>query len=147
MVNTSTTKAPSADLPFAHLGLKPKPAVTRLSGSGTAETSLVPVDLTLGVLLGVLLLVAAGVAARFHPSPDSRTDRGPGDRHRWAEAAARLALVSLVINWAVNNLAALLLTGLVPSKGIAPIPITGILIGGALTVRNRWSAHSDLWQR
>ncbi|MEV3898130.1 hypothetical protein OG333_35775 [Streptomyces anulatus] len=62
-------------------------------------------------------------------------------------AAARLALVSLVINWAVNNLAALLLTGLVPSKGIAPIPITGILIGGALTVRNRWSAHSELWQR
>ncbi|UPT46436.1 MULTISPECIES: hypothetical protein, partial [Streptomyces] len=37
MVNTiNSTKAASADLPFAHLGLKPKPAVTRLPGSGTA---------------------------------------------------------------------------------------------------------------
>ncbi|MDG4866347.1 ABC transporter permease, partial [Streptomyces sp. T-3] len=34
----------------------------------------------------------------------------------------------------VPVVAALLLTGLVPVKGIALIPVTGILIGGALTV-------------
>lgn len=129
--------------------------------------------------------MAAGVAARFHPSPGSRTDRAREIVIAGLRAAAQPALVSLVINWAVNNLAALLalllmmfagavrtagrritgnhtwwltaapiaasvvpvvaallLTGLVPLKGIAPIPITGILVGGALTVRNRWSAHS-----
>ncbi|MFJ6808655.1 ABC transporter permease [Streptomyces anulatus] len=143
----------------------------------SSAASFVPVNLTLGVLLGVLLLVAAGVAARFQLSPDSRTDRAREIVIAGLRAAAQLALVSLVISWAVNNLAALLafllmmfavavrtagrritgnhtwwltaapiaagvvpvvaallLTGLVPLKGIALIPITGILIGGALTV-------------
>ncbi|MEV1047803.1 ABC transporter permease [Streptomyces sp. NPDC049916] len=143
----------------------------------TSAASLVPVNPTLGVLLAVLLLVAAGVAARFRLRPDSRTHRPREIVVAGVRAAAQLALVSLVINWAVNNLlallgfllvmfavavrtagrritenhtwwltaapigagvvpvvAALLLTGLVPLKGIALIPVTGILIGGALTV-------------
>lgn len=55
--------------------------------------------------------------------------------HTWWLTAAPIAA-------SVVPVVAALLTGLVPLKGIAPIPITGILIGGALTVRNRWSAHS-----
>src|ERR1044072_3001311 len=49
------------------------------------------------------------------------------DNHTWWCAAVPIAAgVAPVV-------AALLLTGLVPLKGIALIPITGILIGGALT--------------
>ncbi|MGW7689682.1 ABC transporter permease [Streptomyces asiaticus] len=139
--------------------------------------SLLPVNLTLGVLLGLLLVVAAGVVYWFRLSPDSTADRPREIVVAGVRAAAQLAAVSLGLTWAVTNLAglagflvvmfgvavrtagrrltsnhtwwltaapiaagvvptvaALLLTGLVPAKGLVLIPISGILIGGALTV-------------
>lgn len=131
---------------------------------------LLPVNLTFGAVLAVLLTCAATVAALAHLAR-SRDIAVAGVR-----AAAQLAAVSLVIGWVVRSVplllaflvlmyavavrtagrrltpnrswwwaglpiaagvvpvvATLLLTGLVPVKGIALIPVTGILIGGALT--------------
>ncbi|WP_446039797.1 ABC transporter permease [Streptomyces sp. SID1121] len=143
----------------------------------SSAASLVPVNLTLGILLAVLLLVAAGVAAVVHLTPEAGRSRSREILVAGVRAAVQLAAVSFVIVWVVKSLpallaflavmfavavrtagrrlttnhtwwltavplavgvvpvvAALLLTGLVPLKGIALIPITGILIGGALTV-------------
>ncbi|MEU3821668.1 ABC transporter permease [Streptomyces sp. NPDC030392] len=131
---------------------------------------LLPVDLTLGAVLAVLLASAAAVTAlaRLRPPRETLT--------AGLRAAVQLAAVSLAIGWVVGALpllllflllmyavavrtagrrltpgrtwwwaaapigagvapvvAALLLTGLVPPRGIALIPVTGILIGGALT--------------
>ncbi|MEJ8634770.1 ABC transporter permease [Streptomyces sp. MS2.AVA.5] len=132
---------------------------------------LLPVNVTFGAVLAVLLAVAATVAAV------ARLGRAREIAVAGVRAAVQLAAVSLVIGWVVRSLpllfafvllmyavavrtagrritanrtwwwaalpiaagvfpvvAALLLTGLVPVKGIALIPVTGILIGGALTV-------------
>ncbi|WEH42997.1 ABC transporter permease [Streptomyces sp. AM 2-1-1] len=142
-----------------------------------SAASLLPVNLTLGILLGVLALVAAAVAGVCHLAPDDRTNRAREILIAGVRAAVQLAAVSLVLTWAVDEVlgllvflavmfavavrtagrritgnhtwwlacvpiaagvapvvAPLLLTGLVPLKGIALIPVTGILIGGALTV-------------
>ncbi|MFB6712851.1 ABC transporter permease [Streptomyces sp. NPDC056358] len=131
---------------------------------------LLPVDITLGVVLALLLAAAAGVAA-LASLGRSREILLAGLR-----AAVQLAAVSLLIGWVVGSLppllafvalmyavatvtagrrvtrnrtwwwaalpigagvapviALLLFTGLVPVRGIALIPVTGILIGGALT--------------
>ncbi|MGW8888215.1 ABC transporter permease [Streptomyces sp. NPDC055749] len=131
---------------------------------------LLPVNVTLGVVLAVLLAFAAAVAA-WASLGRSREIVVAGLR-----AAVQLAAVSALIGWVVHALApllgfvvlmfavavwtaghritgnhtwrwaalpigaavvpvvaALLLTGLVPLRGIALIPVTGILIGGALT--------------
>ncbi|MFE6662509.1 ABC transporter permease [Streptomyces sp. NPDC057697] len=131
---------------------------------------LLPVNITLGVVLAVLLAAAAGVAA-LASLGRSREILLAGLR-----AAVQLAAVSLLIGWVVRSLppllafmalmyavavrtagrrvtrngtwwwaalpiaagvvpvvALLLLTGLLPVRGIALIPVTGILIGGALT--------------
>ncbi|WP_326649675.1 ABC transporter permease [Streptomyces sp. NBC_01750] len=131
---------------------------------------LLTVNVTFGVVLAVLLVVAATVAAVAHLGR-AREIVVAGVR-----AAVQLAAVSLVIGWVVRSVplllgflllmyavavwtagrritgnrtwwwawlpiaagvvpvvAALLLTGLVPLKGIALIPVTGILIGGGLT--------------
>ncbi|MCX4969060.1 ABC transporter permease [Streptomyces sp. NBC_00654] len=131
---------------------------------------LLPVTVTLGVVLAVLLVFATAVAA-WASLGRSREIVVAGLR-----AAAQLAAVSLAIGWVVHSLASLLgfvalmfvvavwtaghritgnrawrwaalpigagvlpvvgvllLTGLVPVRGIALIPVTGILIGGALT--------------
>ena len=141
-----------------------------------SAASLVPVNVTLGVLLAVLLISAAGAVAWFHLAPDTRTNRSREVLTAGLRAALQLVLVSLVITWAVTSpvglpvflavmftvavrtagrritsddswwlaaapivagvvpvVAALELTRLVPLKGITLIPITGILIGGALT--------------
>ncbi|MFF4786920.1 ABC transporter permease [Streptomyces griseorubiginosus] len=143
----------------------------------SSAASLVPVNITLGVLLAALLLAAAVVAGRFHLDPHPYKSRAREILVAGLRAAAQLAVVSVVITWAVKAVAgllvflivmfsvavrtagrritsdrtwwltaapiaagvvpvvaALLLTGLVPLRGIALIPITGILIGGALTV-------------
>ncbi|MEU0945687.1 ABC transporter permease [Streptomyces canus] len=143
----------------------------------SSAASLVPVNITLGVLLAALLLAAAVVAGRFHLDPHPYKSRAREILVAGLRAAAQLAVVSVVIAWAVKSVpgllaflvvmfsvavrtagrritsdrtwwltaapiaagvvpvvAALLLTGLVPLRGIALIPITGILIGGALTV-------------
>ncbi|AXE77707.1 ABC transporter permease [Streptomyces atratus] len=131
---------------------------------------LLPVDITLGVVLALLLAAAASVAA-LASLGRSREILLAGLR-----AAVQLAAVSLLIGWVVRSLppllgfvalmyavavrtagrritrnrtwwwaalpigagvapvvALLLLTGLVPVRGITLIPVTGILIGGALT--------------
>ncbi|APS21854.1 ABC transporter permease [Streptomyces sp. Tue 6075] len=131
---------------------------------------LLPVSVTLGVVLAVLLVFAAAVAA-WASLGRSREILVAGVR-----AAAQLAAVSLLIGWVVRSVApllgfvvlmfavavwtagrritanrtwrwaavpigagvlpvvgALLLTGLVPVRGVALVPVAGILIGGALT--------------
>ncbi|MFD9425284.1 MULTISPECIES: ABC transporter permease [unclassified Streptomyces] len=131
---------------------------------------LLPVTITLGVVLALLLAFAAAVAA-WASLGRSREIVLAGLR-----AAAQLGVVSLVIGWVIHSLApllgfvalmfvvavwtagrritgnrswrwaalpigagvlpvvgVLLLTGLVQVRGIALIPVTGILIGGALT--------------
>ncbi|EWS91302.1 hypothetical protein SSIG_01727 [Streptomyces filamentosus NRRL 11379] len=131
---------------------------------------LLPVSVTLGIVLAVLLVFAAVVAA-WASLGRSREILVAGVR-----AAAQLAAVSLLIGWVVRSVApllgfvalmfavavwtagrritrnrswrwaavpigagvlpvvaALLLTGLVPVRGMALIPVAGILIGGALT--------------
>ncbi|MEI5101126.1 ABC transporter permease [Streptomyces sp. PmtG] len=141
-----------------------------------AAQTLLPVDVTLGVVLLVLLIAAATVAAVFRLSPDGSRARAREIAVAGVRAAAQLAAVSLVIGWVVHHVAALFaflllmlavatrtagrritpngtwwwaavplvtpvapvvaaltLAGLVPVRGIAMIPVTGILIGGALT--------------
>ncbi|MFE7462729.1 ABC transporter permease [Streptomyces sp. NPDC057499] len=131
---------------------------------------LLPVDVTLGVVLAVLLAAAVWVAA-LASLGRSREILLAGLR-----AAVQLAAVSLLIGWVVRSLpptlgfvalmyavatrtagrrvtrngtwwwaalpiaagvapvvALLLLTGLLPLRGIALIPVVGILVGGALT--------------
>ncbi|WP_406292586.1 ABC transporter permease [Streptomyces sp. NBC_00624] len=131
---------------------------------------LLPVNITLGVVLA-LLLAAAAVVAAVASLGRSREITLAGLR-----AAVQLAAVSLLIGWVVRSLPALLgflvlmyavavrtagrritanrtwwwaalpiaagvapvigvllLTGLLPVRGLALIPVTGILIGGALT--------------
>ncbi|MFJ4438096.1 ABC transporter permease [Streptomyces sp. NPDC088923] len=142
----------------------------------SASQSLLPVNLTLGVLMCVLLLVAAVVVRAGRLSPDEGTNRSRQVLIAGVRAAVQLGVVSLVITWAVTNVLgllafllvmfvvavrtagrrltpngtwwltaaplavgvvpavlALLLTGLVPLKGISLVPLTGILLGGALT--------------
>lgn len=131
---------------------------------------LLPVNITLGVVLA-LLLAAAAVVAAVASLGRSREIVLAGLR-----AAVQLAAVSVLIGWVVGSLpallgfvvlmyavavrtagrritgnrtwwwaalpiaagvapviAVLLLTRLLPVRGIALIPVTGILIGGALT--------------
>ncbi|MET7525789.1 ABC transporter permease [Streptomyces sp. NPDC005248] len=131
---------------------------------------LLPVNITLGVVLA-LLLAAAAVVAAVASLGRSREIALAGLR-----AAVQLAAVSLLIGWVVRSLPALLgflvlmyavavrtagrritanrtwwwaalpiaagvapvigvllLTGLLPVRGLALIPVAGILIGGALT--------------
>ena len=131
---------------------------------------LLPVNITLGVVLA-LLLAAAAVVAAVASLGRSREIVLAGLR-----AAVQLAAVSVLIGWVVRSLPALLgflvlmyavavrtagrritanrtwwwaalpiaagvapvvgvllLTGLLPVRGLALIPVTGILIGGALT--------------
>ncbi|MGW5274685.1 ABC transporter permease [Streptomyces sp. NPDC004044] len=131
---------------------------------------LLPVNITLGVVLALLLAAAAVVAAV------ASLGRSLEIGLAGLRAAVQLAAVSLLIGWVVRSLpallgfvalmyavavrtagrritgnrtwwwaavpiaagvapviAVLLLTGLLPVRGIALIPVTGILIGGALT--------------
>ncbi|MGW6020431.1 ABC transporter permease [Streptomyces sp. NPDC055099] len=141
-----------------------------------AADALLPVNATLGVVLLVLLLVAATAAAVFRLSPDGTYGRAREILVAGVRAAVQLGVVSLVIGWVIHHVvalfaflllmfavaartagrritsngtwwwaalpiavpvvpvvAALTLAGLLPVKGIAMIPVTGILIGGALT--------------
>ncbi|WP_336052682.1 ABC transporter permease [Streptomyces sp. CA2R101] len=131
---------------------------------------LLPVNVTLGVVLAVLLAAAVAVAAL------ARLGHARAIAVAGLRAAAQLAAVSYLIGWVVHALpwllsflalmfavavrtagrritrnrtwwwaaapiaagvvpvvALLLLTGLVPPRGLTLIPVAGILIGGALT--------------
>ncbi|WP_199547048.1 ABC transporter permease [Streptomyces sp. N35] len=91
-----------------------------------ATVQLAAVSLLIGWVVRSVPLLLAFVVLMF--SVAVRTaGRRITDNSTWWWAAAPIAagVVPVVV--------ALLLTGLVPLKGIALIPITGILIGGALT--------------
>lgn len=88
----------------------------------SSAASLVPVNTTLGVLLAALLLAAAVVAGRFHLDPHPYKSRAREILVAGLRAAAQLAVVSVVIAWAVKSVPGLLAF------------LVGILIGGALTV-------------
>ncbi|MFF4274215.1 ABC transporter permease [Streptomyces sp. NPDC001536] len=141
-----------------------------------AVETLLPVNTALAVALVLLLLMGAASAAWFRLAPDGSCGRAREIAVAGARAAVQLAVVSLVIVWAVRHTAALLgflflmfavatrtagrrittnrtwwwaavplaapvapvmaglvLAGLLPVPGIAIVPVTGILIGGALT--------------
>ncbi|MGS2587689.1 ABC transporter permease [Streptomyces hebeiensis] len=131
---------------------------------------LLRVDVTFGVVLGLLLVAAVAVVAL------ARLGRAREIAVAGVRAALQLGAVSFLIGWVVGGvpptigfvalmyavavrtagrrvtpnrtwwwaavpigagvgpvMAVLLLVGAVPAKGIALIPVTGILIGGALT--------------
>jgi putative ABC transport system permease protein len=137
---------------------------------------LLPVNLTLGAVLAVLLALAITVAACARLSADSTRGQGRHLAVAGVRAAVQLTVVALAIGWVARSgwlllaflllmygaavrtagrrvtrnatwwwaavpigagvlpvVAALLLTGLVPPRGITLVPVTGILIGGALT--------------
>ncbi|MFD9035085.1 ABC transporter permease [Streptomyces sp. NPDC059567] len=99
-----------------------------LIAGGRAAVQLIAVSLVIGwvmrylpLLLGFLLLmygVAVWTAGR-------RVVPSPGRGWWWAGVPIAAGVVPVV--------GALVLTGLVPVRGVALIPVTGILIGGALT--------------
>ncbi|GAA2253295.1 ABC transporter permease [Streptomyces amakusaensis] len=108
---------------LAHLGRAREIVIA----GARAAVQLAAVSLVIGwvigslpLLLGFVLLMYA-VAVR---TAGRRITRGAS----WWWAAAPIAAGVFPV------LAALLLTGLVPLKGIALVPVAGILIGGALTV-------------
>ncbi|MGW2020161.1 ABC transporter permease [Streptomyces sp. NPDC001927] len=109
---------------FAQLGR----ARDSLVAGGRAAVQLIAVSLVIGwvmrylpLLLG-FLVVMYGVAVW---TAGRRVVPGAGHGRRWA-AVPIAAGVGPVVG-------VLLLTGLVPVRGVALIPVTGILIGGALT--------------
>ncbi|MER5971345.1 ABC transporter permease [Streptomyces sp. NPDC002055] len=151
-------------------------AAPPLPAESFAAEPLLPVNPTLGIVLGALLVAAAGVAAVARLADHDGRGYARAIGTAGLRAAVQLAAVSYVIGWVVRAVplllgfialmfavavrtagrritanrtwwwaavpiaagvlpvvAVLLLTGLVPLKGIALIPITGILIGGALT--------------
>ncbi|MFE2706833.1 ABC transporter permease, partial [Streptomyces mirabilis] len=74
----------------------------------SSAASLVPVNPTLGVLLAVLLLVAAAVAGWFRLDPHPYKSRAREILLAGFRAAVQLALVSVVITWAVKSVLGLL---------------------------------------
>jgi putative ABC transport system permease protein len=141
-----------------------------------AADALLPVNTTLGVVLGALLLATMGVAAAAHLVHDDGRRHARAVAFAGVRATAQLAAVSLLIGWVIGAvptllafvllmyavavrtagrritgnrtwwwaaapiaagvgpvLVVVLLTGLVPLKGITLVPVAGILIGGAMT--------------
>ncbi|MFF8275061.1 ABC transporter permease [Streptomyces lateritius] len=109
---------------FARLGR----ARDTLVAGGRAALQLVVVSLVIGavmrqlpLLLGFLLLMF-GVAVL---TAGRRVIPSPGSGWWWAGVPIAAGVTPVV--------GALVLTGLVPVRGVALIPVTGILIGGAMT--------------
>ncbi|MBP2055709.1 putative ABC transport system permease protein [Streptomyces griseochromogenes] len=142
----------------------------------SSAASLVPVNTTLGILLAALLFLATAIAGWCHLDPHPHKSRAREILVAGLRAVVQLALVSVVITWAVESVPGLLVflvlmltvavrtagrritgnhtwwlaaapiaagvlpvvvallgTGLVPLESVTLIPVTGILIGGALT--------------
>ncbi|MFB7508261.1 ABC transporter permease, partial [Streptomyces broussonetiae] len=74
----------------------------------SSAASLVPVNATLGVLLAALLLVAAVVAGRSRLDPHPYRSRAREILLAGVRAGVQLALVSVVITWAVKSVPGLL---------------------------------------
>jgi putative ABC transport system permease protein len=81
--------------------------------------------LTLGFI--ALMLAVASLTAGRRLNPKTATSGEAAHRSRWWLAAAPVALA------AVPVATGLLLSGLIPLRPIAVVPIVGILIGGAMT--------------
>ncbi|MFG3187819.1 ABC transporter permease [Streptomyces omiyaensis] len=114
----------AAVVAVARLG---RPRDTLLAGA-RAAVQLVAVSFAIGwvvhalpALLGFLLLMYA-VAVR---TAGRRVVPAPGRSWLWTAVPIGTAVAPVVL--------ALLATGVVPARGIALVPVTGILIGGALT--------------
>lgn len=73
----------------------------------SASSSLLPVDRTLGVVLVVLLVAAAGIAAHARLA-DENERYSRGIAYAGVRAAVQLAAVSTLIGWVVKHQAALL---------------------------------------
>ncbi|WP_248965100.1 ABC transporter permease [Sphaerisporangium perillae] len=97
-----------------------------LGASARAAAQLAAVSLVITSITRSLLLIAAFVLVMFLVAGGTAGRRITSDRTAW------WALVPIGAG-ALPVLAVLLATGLVPPRGIAVIPIAGILIGGALT--------------
>lgn len=72
-----------------------------------ASASLLPVDRTLGVVLALLLVAAAGIAAYAHLA-DAQEHYARGIATAGVRAAVQLAVVAALIGWVVRHEAALL---------------------------------------
>ncbi|MFG3489241.1 ABC transporter permease [Streptomyces sp. NPDC047972] len=114
----------TAVVAVARLG---RPRDTLLAGA-RAAVQLVAVSLVIGwvvralpLLLCFLLLMYA-VAVR---TAGRRVVPAPGRAWPWAAVPIAAAVFPVVV--------ALLLTGVVPARGVSLVPVAGILIGGALT--------------
>ncbi|MET7755820.1 ABC transporter permease [Streptomyces sp. NPDC005389] len=104
-----------------------RPRDTLFAGA-RAAVQLVAVSLAIGWVVRVLplllcfLLLMYAVAVR---TAGRRVVPAPGRAWVWTAVPIAAAVLPVVV--------ALLLTGVVPPEGIALVPVTGILIGGALT--------------
>nr|WP_202502362.1 ABC transporter permease [Streptomyces sp. SID5785] len=91
-----------------------------------AAVQLAVVSLVVGAVMHVMPLLLAFVALMFTVATFTAGRRITGNSTGWWSAAPIAAGV-------LPTLGALLLTGLLPLRGVALIPVAGILIGGALT--------------
>ncbi|WP_055601275.1 ABC transporter permease [Streptomyces aureus] len=104
-----------------------RPRDTLFAGA-RAAAQLIAVSLAIGWVVRVLplllcfLLLMYAVAVR---TAGRRVVPAPGRAWTWTGVPIAAAVLPVVV--------ALLLTGVVPPQGIALVPVTGILIGGALT--------------
>ncbi|MBC3992299.1 ABC transporter permease [Streptomyces sp. AC563] len=97
-----------------------------LSAGLRAVVQLAAVSLLIGWVVRAVPLLLTFIAVMFAVAVRTAGRRITPNRTWWWAAAPIVAGVLPVV-------AALLLTGLVPVRGITLIPVTGILIGGALT--------------
>ncbi|WP_308284119.1 ABC transporter permease [Streptomyces buecherae] len=97
-----------------------------LSAGLRAVVQLAAVSLLIGWVVRAVPLLLTFIAVMFAVAVRTAGRRITPNRSWWWAAAPIVAGVLPVV-------AALLLTGLVPVRGITLIPVTGILIGGALT--------------
>lgn len=100
-----------------------------------AAAQLAAVSYLIGWVVRALPTLLAFVAVMFAVAVRT-AGRRITDNHTWWWAAVPIAA------GVVPVVAVLLLTGLVPLKGVALIPITGILIGGALTATVLGGRHA-----
>ncbi|HWM40776.1 MAG TPA: ABC transporter permease [Streptomyces sp.] len=111
-----------------HLAPRPGPGGSRqiLTAGVRAALQLAAVSLAIAWVVRSPVATSAFLILMFAVAVRTAGRRITSDRTWWTTAVSIAAGVAPVF-------VALLVTGLVPFKGIALIPITGILIGGALT--------------
>ncbi|MFI2210687.1 ABC transporter permease [Streptomyces sp. NPDC020141] len=112
----------AAVVALAHLG---RARETLIAGA-RAALQLAAVSLVIGWVVGSLPLLLAFVLLMYAVAARTAGRRiTPNGSWWWASVPIGAGVLPVV--------SALLLTGLVPLKGIALVPVAGILIGGALT--------------